>query len=451
MEFSTTRLEQIAKLLAEEVKEQLAQKQGINEMEQMLRELVKEAAGLGLQRAIEQGEERYGEKEAACRCGGQARFVSKREAVLWTVFGKVGYKRRYYLCAECHQGQSPLDQKYGIVPGQVTQTLASLLGVLGVEVAFEEASQLAERFLLFRVSDNTVRKQTEGYGNAQAQAEQEWIEKAEDEKSLQVRERSLEYRSGRIYASIDGAHVPLQREWRELKTLCWYRVEKIGISASQKHPGQRIGEQSHLHAKDMTYHCDITEAEQFGRLLWATGIQNNVDTYNEVVFVSDGAVWIWKLVDKYFPQAVQIVDWYHASQYLTPIAETAFGADTEQAQQWLTQARSDLWEGRIQEVVQACRTFLRRSASRAVAEKAITYYTHNEKRMDYARFRQQGYLIGSGTIESACKQIAAARLKCSGARWTLAGVIATAKARAAWLSKTWDSLKPLYLNLSFAS
>lgn len=104
MEFSTTRLEQIAKLLAEEVKEQLAGKQGINEMEQMLRELVKEAAGLGLQRAIEQGEERYAEKEVACPCGEPAKFVSKREAVLWTVFGKVGYKRRYYLCTGCHQG-----------------------------------------------------------------------------------------------------------------------------------------------------------------------------------------------------------------------------------------------------------------------------------------------------------------------------------------------------------
>lgn len=68
--------------------------------------------------------------------------------------------------------------------------------------------------------------------------------------------------------------------------------------------------------------------------------------------------------------------------------------------------------------------------------------------MDYARFRQKGYLIGSGTIESACKQIAAARLKCSGAHWALAGVIATAKAGVAWLSKTWDNLKPIYLNLS---
>jgi|SRR3972149_4614912 len=451
MEFSTRRLEQIAKLLAEEIKEQLTEKQGINEMEQMMRELVREAAGLGIQQAIEQGEGRYARKEEVCRCGQNAQFVSKREAVLWTVFGKVGYKRRYYLCAECHQGQSPLDQKYGIVPGQVTQTLSSLLGVLGVEVAFEEASQLAERFLLFRISDNTVRKQTEGYGNAQAQAEKEWIEKAEDEKSLQVRERSLEYRSGRIYASMDGAHVPLQHEWRELKTLCWYKVEKIGMSAPPKHPGQPVGEQSNLQAKDMKYYCDIAEAEQFGRLLWATGIQNKVDAYREIVFVCDGAVWIWRLVEKYFPQAVQIVDWYHASQYLTPIAEAAFGADTSQAKEWLTQARTDLWEGRIQEVIQACRTFLRHAHTRPFVEKAITYYTNNEKRMDYAHFRQQGYLIGSGTIESACKQIAAARLKCSGARWTLAGVIATAKARAAWLSKTWDILKPVYFNLSIAS
>ena len=170
MEFSIRRLKQVAKILAEEIKERLAEKEGINEMEQMMRELVKEAAGLGIQQAIEQGEERYARKEVECRCGEKAKFVSKREAVLWTVFGKVSYQRRYYLCAECHQGQSSL----GIEPGQVRQVLSSLLGVLGVEVAFEEASQLAERFLLFRVSDNTVRKQTEGYGNAQAQAEKEW-------------------------------------------------------------------------------------------------------------------------------------------------------------------------------------------------------------------------------------------------------------------------------------
>jgi hypothetical protein len=451
MECSTRRLEQVAKLLAEEIAEKMAGKQDVNEMERMMRELVKEAANAGMRQAIEEGEIRCRTREVICSCGQQAQFVSKRTAVLWTVFGKVEYQRRYYLCPHCHQGRVPLDQQYGIVPGQTTPTLASLLGVLGVEVSFEEASYLAERFLLFRVSDNTVRKQTEGYGNAQAQVEQEWIQKAEDEKGLQVRERHLVPQAGRLYASLDGAHVPLQQEWRELKTLCWYQVEKIRPSIPRKHHGQSIGEQSDLQARDMKYYCDITVAEQFGRLLWATGLQNQADAYEEIVFVCDGAVWIWRLVEQYFPQATQIVDWYHASQYLTPIAEAAFGPGTPQAQQWLTQTRTDLWEGRIQAVIQACRPFLGPAASHPFAEKAITYYTHNEKRMNYAHLRQQGYLIGSGTIESACKQIAAARLKCSGARWTLPGVIATAKARAAWLSKTWDNLKPLYFKLPQAA
>lgn len=449
MECSTRRLEQVAILLAEELAEQLAGKQDVNEMERMMRELVKEAANAGMRQVLEEGEASFRSREVACCCGQQAQFVSQRPAVLWTVFGKVTYQRRYYLCPSCHQGQAPLDQRYGIVPGQTTPTLASLLGVLGVEVSFEEASRLAERFLLFRVSDNTVRKQTEGYGQAQAQIEKEWIEQAEDEKALQVRQRHVTRQLGRIYASIDGVHVPLQQEWRELKTLCWYQVEKIHPSIPRKHHGQPTGEQSDLQARDMQYHCDILEAEQFGRLLWASALQKQADTYEEVVFVCDGAVWIWRLVEHYFPQATQIVDWYHASQYLTPIAEAAFGSGTPQAQQWLTQTRTDLWEGRIQEVIQACRTCLPHAS--AFAEKAISYYTHNEKRMDYARFRQHGYLIGSGTIESACKQIAAARLKCSGARWTLPGVIATAKARAAWLSKTWDTLRPFYFKLPLAA
>ena len=369
MECSTRRLEQVATLLAEELAERMAGQQDVNEMEKMMRELVKEAANVGMRQALEQGEATCRSKAVICSCGQQAQFVSKRPAVLWTVFGKVDYRRRYYLCPSCHQGQAPVDQQYGIVPGQTTPTLASLLGVLGVEVSFEEASRLAERFLLFRVSDtqywrspsNTVRKQTEGYGNAQAQVEKGWIEKAADEKALQVRQRNLTSQSGRIYASLDGAHVPLQQEWRELKTLCWYQVEKIRPSIPRKHHGQSTGEQSDLQATAMKYHCDITEAEQFGRLLWATGLQNHADAFEEIVVVSDGAGWIWRLVEQYFPQATQIVDWYHASQYLTPIAETAFGAGTPQAQQWLAQTRTDLWEGRVQDVIQACRTCLPRA------------------------------------------------------------------------------------------
>ena len=81
--------------------------------------------------------------------------------------------------------------------------------------------------------------------------------------------------------------MPLHGEWRELKTLCWYEVDAIHPLASQNHHGSTgcVGEQSHLQAKNMKYYCDIQEAEQFGRLLWATGIQQSVDAYEEIVFL----------------------------------------------------------------------------------------------------------------------------------------------------------------------
>ena len=143
MEFSIERMEKVAEILAEEIRDKLDSQPDIHEMEGRMRELVKEAARLGLQKAIEQGEERYPSGEVRCACEERPVLVGKRWAVVWTVFGKVNYRRRYYHCAQCHQGQSPLDQAYSITPGQVTSGLAILLGVLGVEVAFEEASQLA--------------------------------------------------------------------------------------------------------------------------------------------------------------------------------------------------------------------------------------------------------------------------------------------------------------------
>ena len=60
--------------------------------------------------------------------------------------------------------------------------------------------------------------------------------------------------------------------------------------------------------------------------------------------------------------------------------------------------------------------------------------------MQYDRFRAAGYLIGSGTVESGCKQIVTQRLKLPGAQWTVKGAVKTAKARAAWLSGEWDIL-----------
>lgn len=177
-------------------------------------------------------------------------------------------------------------------------------------------------------------------------------------------------------------------------------------------------------------------------MVWATAVQHQADRAQELVFVCDGATWIWKLVEQYFPDAVHIVDWYHACQYLYPLAEALFATE-EQQELWIAEMKALLWEGEVEAVIQVAQAVL--TASGAPAQKLITYYQNNMERMRYAAFRQENYFIGSGTVESGCKQVISMRLKRSGASWSLAGASTTAKARAAWLAGSWDTLLKLPL------
>jgi len=441
MEFSTESIKQMANILVREM-ERLDKVEGsIRDLETSMREMMRAVGAEALGQILERSDQRQvPERTRPCACGGTMTYQFRRDAVILSVFGRVRYRRRYYTCSACHRGQAPLDQQLGLEAGEVTAGLAELLALAGVEVAFEEASRLVERYLLFRVSDNTLRKETERFGALQQAQEEQWKQQSQDEEWLQQRLRRMGKLPGRLYGSLDGVMAPLRGEWRELKNIAWYRVEPVRSYQERRHHASCVGEQPGLQAQDITYYCDIQPVEQFDELFWATACQRNADLYEELVFVCDGAAWIWKLIERHFPQAVQIVDWYHASEYLPAVAEAAFGRDTPEYQAWLQQARTLLWEGQIDELIDDCRLLASHPVAAQAVQAAVTYFTNNRRRMDYARFRQQGYFIGSGTVESAGKQITTLRLKRAGARWTEIGAVQTAKARAAWLSGAWEQL-----------
>jgi hypothetical protein len=441
MKFSTKVVEKMAEIMADEMGRMLPNPQDIREVETGMRELLQKVGAEGLKRYLEHADEAEPqEKEIDCECQGKRRYLFRRGAVILSVFGRVSYRRRYHVCQECGSGQHPLDQRLQIAAGEVTAGLAELLALAGVETAFAESSRFIERFLLFRVSDNTLRKETERFGELQKAREGEWKHQSEDETWLQERLQKDGKQTGRLYGSMDGVMAPCRGEWREMKNIAWYQVEQVRSYEQRRHHASTVGEQNDLQARNITYHCDIQPSDPFGSLFWATACQRNADLFEELVFVCDGAVWIWKLIERHFPHAVQIVDWYHASEYLPPMAEAAFGKDAPEYATWLEQARSLLWEGQIEALIHDCQLLSSIPAAQKAVYDAVSYFTNNHKRMDYARFRQQGYFIGSGTVESAGKQIAGLRLKRAGARWTETGAVATAKARAAWLSDQWDDL-----------
>ena len=172
-----------------------------------------------------------------------------------------------------------------------------------------------------------------------------------------------------------------------------------------------------------------------GDLFWDSGCQGQADLAAEEVFICDGAGWIWGLIELYFPQATQIADCFHAEERLEKVAQDALSG--ESAQEWLERVRTCLWEGDISFVIRACQKLAAHSQE---AGQAATYFSNNAQRMAYDLYRRPGYMIGSGPVESGCKQIVTQGLKRGGAQWHVASANYTAKARAVWLSGIWEQL-----------
>jgi hypothetical protein len=452
MKYNIEKINEIGEMLAEVI-EAAIQSEGqaevrIGDVEMALRESLREIGRSALKCFLEKADGEL-EAELECACGGKLKYQRRREATLWSVFDKVVYQRAYYAGCACGKGHAPVDRRYGIEPGKVTAGLAHLIALSGINKAFEDGRKWLKEFLLFEVSENTVRAETQKMGELQRQADIELVKETQDESGLQKRERSQSPVPDILYGSIDAAKVRIEprdekekavenREtWRDLKAGCWYEGEMVPHrqrSVRQKGKAQREGVV--LRAKNQQYFCDIERAEEFGKLLWATGCAVGADRARILVFICDGAVWIWNLIDHYFPNAIQIVDWYHAADRLKRIAEEAF-SNLDERQAWLEKNTEDLWQGSVEAVMEACQLLERKSN---LAKQSLLYYGNNMERMRYAQFRAAGYLIGSGVIESGCKQIVTQRLKLPGAQWNVEGAVLTAKARAAWMSGHWQKL-----------
>ena len=290
-------------LLAEEFRQQ-SQEEEINpdEIEQILRSTLQEIGQKSFGEMLSILDENQNKVEKRCTCQQIGKRVSRREAQLLSVYGRVKYKRSYYQCTKCGRRWVPLDEDQKQRPGRVTGLMSSLLGIAGVSVSFEEARKQIKQYLQVEVSANTIRQATQWIGKKQAEREAKWEACAEDLDYLQLREQEPE-RPQRLYGSMDGIFVPVEKEWKEAKMISWYQV------------GKRYGREE-LHASEIRYYPSMAEAAHFSKLVWATAVQHQVDQAQELIFICDGAAWIWKLVEQYFPQAVQIVDWFHACEYL---------------------------------------------------------------------------------------------------------------------------------------
>ena len=411
--------------------------QSLSEREHTIRQFLHQLGNILLHMWLLWLTPRYCSPTVPCpHCGQDAQYRRRRWGKLLTMFGEVRCRRPYYVCSGCRQGHFPLDVRLGLRPNAMSAEVERLAGMTGVQMPFGKGRDVFEELTLLSLSDQSLDKATQSYGIEAEKQEQEWLAEAMDGDELLRRERN-NARPVRLYGTMDGGRVQTRAQkgeeqpWRELKVGAWFMAK----GQPPKKPNGKWA----IQAQDITYYADIAHADDFGQIVWATGVQRDAHRALELIFLGDGARWIWDLVSLHFPNAIQIVDWFHACEYLTPVAKAAF-RDIHRQKQWVEQVKTDLWNGRLDTVIAACAQYIDPNREDDPAQTAVTYYTNNHHRMDYPTSRANGYQIGSGTIESGVKQIASQRMKVPGARWNLHSARWVAKARAAFLSGQWDNL-----------
>jgi hypothetical protein len=210
--------------------------------------------------------------------------------------------------------------------------------------------------------------------------------------------------------SADGSFVHLTNgEWREVKGLAVGEFETVGIGASEE-----------VKASNLSYFTRSYRARDFETFALAELARRGLDKAKTVVAVNDGAQWLQSFIDYHCPKAVRILDFAHALGRVAEAGKAVLGETNPDFKPWFERCAHQLKHEPPQRTL-AELTLLQPKAKRE--EQAIVlhgtqaYLQHRLEMIDYPYFQRRGYPIGSGSVESAHKQVVQRRLKGAGMRW----------------------------------
>ena len=296
----------------------------------------------------------------------------------------------------------PLDEELALLPGALTPSLQEDLVRLGTWMPLGRVVGEMQHFRHTDVSKSTVARLTEAAGAAYVSVQTDAV--AHIERELPAPPPG----PAQQFLSVDGAMVPLVGgEWAEVRTLV------IGDVL----PPQRVKGEQVIRTTNHSYFSRMTDATTFARLALVETQCRGVETAQAVAAVTDGAEWIQKFIDHHRHDAVRILDFPHAGEYLSAIAQALWGAHGAQKASWLHEQLHQLKAKGAGVVLATLRTQIGQQAQPPEVTTAWAYLEKREAQMQYPTFQQQGWPIGDGAVESANKLVVEARLKGSGMHW----------------------------------
>jgi hypothetical protein len=311
---------------------------------------------------------------------------------------------------------------------------------LSGQVPFADAACILEQVGHIHLSTTTLWRQTQTRGQAFQHAEeaaQSQAEQVETRAGIVAGEARSTQRLG---ASMDGVMVHIRTEgWKELKLGCIFQVATQPRVDAHTRETVEVGQ-----AQALSYTAYLGGPGEFGQRLWAEAKRRHWTQAADTEVIGDGAVWIWNLAGEHFYDSVQVVDWYHAKSHLVNAAQGLCGEGTPAMQRWLTDQETALFEGQAETIAARLRQPPTTPVNQALVQTEAGYFETNKRRMEYLDRRMEGWIIGSGMVESGAKQYQA-RMTGPGMQWSRGGAERMIPIRSAILSnrfaEIWNQLE----------
>jgi hypothetical protein len=347
---------------------------------------------------------------------------------LVTTLGDIRVRRPRFRCEHCGQEHYPHDASLRFLGHGVSWPLAKVVARLGAQLPFEQARQSLETDYGVRLSKQRMEQvcqEAGGYLLAEEDAQREHLENLPcAEQPAALPDSSLSPEKAYVYG--DGTMIHTAGKWHEI------RVASVAATDAKDQP------------LAVQHRARFLSCAAFGLQLFLLARRVGYHRAKLRAFLADGAHWLWDVAATHFPDAIQILDWYHLTEHVHDTAAALFGEGTPPAQAWSEARKTELWEGRWTQTLaelDALRKPLRASAKRETLRQFRQYLINNQERIDYPRYRALGLRIGSGQVEGACKALVGARCKQAGMRnWSHAGAEGVLRMRAALQAGDYDTL-----------
>ena len=294
---------------------------------------------------------------------------------------------------------------------------------LGQQLVFEEASEMLRVMRGTEINSKQIERICHHYGGMLEEEIQRGIKQGKPKDDNLLQDDQIHY------VMTDGAMFLTREEsWKEVKMARIFKKDDNVQSSSNRKIITKSSYVAHLGSNK----------EFFPKL------EYHIDHLRSMVFIGDGAKWIWNWADSFYPDAVQILDYYHAAEHLHEFARDYF-KDTDQGKLWAHQQKEMLSDDKVELVIKNIQGMDIAKNTKTEKERngLIGYFQNNKHRMKYKTFMAKGFLIGSGAIESAHRHVLQQRLKLSGQRWTKVGLQQMANLRVVYKSDEWHKIKDI--------